>query len=174
MVELDNLIQQLRTKDPYWNKCHPCKNKGKCCIGANPSFSDKEWQDVIEYLDEIPKDDYDKLLENFKHNKLCPFRTESKCLIHKVRPFNCKYTPFQAVYRNDGKIIYSMTTDDCNFKTVVSEPNMNFNSTENFIELNNFLEKRSYLLINNWVISNNLLEEPEKKATELLNSYFAK
>lgn len=173
-IELDKLIEQLKIKDPYWNKCDPCQNKGKCCIQANPEFSQDEWNRVTKQLETMDKDDYSKLFTNFQHQSLCPFRTENKCLIHEARPLNCKHTPFQAFLRNDGKLIYSMITDDCDFKTVVIEPDNKLSTTSDFVELNSFVEKRQFLLLNNWVLNNNQLNIPQRKALELLSDYFAK
>lgn len=169
---LNELIDQLRKVEPYWNKCYPCINKGKCCIGADPSFTENEWEATKQQIKNFEATHLEKLKLNVNTHVTCPFRTETECLIHRSRPLNCMYTPFQAFLRLDNKVAYSMDSPNCDFETTLV-PYDPSSVHGNIIELNSFGVKRKYLLLNNWVIDHGFQNEPVKFATQLLKEYFS-
>lgn len=148
--ELEAATQRLLQIDSYWQKCFPCKNSGKCCIGANPIFSEPDLKAVLSITNEFSDIEKEILSKNIKENKLCPFRANDRCIIHKERTLNCLYTPFQAVITNRNTIMYSMITDKCDFKVIdVPIDKINYEIAENlFIILPSFGVKRHYILLN--------------------------
>lgn len=86
MYTLEEAISELRKIEPYWNRCFPCKNQGKCCIGADVTIYKSEWNKIYSYLNNLPDLEKSIVMSNLQLNKLCIFRSEEKCLIHKVRP----------------------------------------------------------------------------------------
>lgn len=107
MELLDSSIRELYTREPYWNMCNPCRCGGCCCIGADISISEGEWQTIKQYVQTLPEEDKSILANNIKTNNLCVFRALDKCLIHDVRTEDCRYTPYQYVVTVDNRLIYS-------------------------------------------------------------------
>lgn len=115
--ELDELIRKLLQLEPYWKKCSNCKNKGKCCIGANILVFDVEWDQIKEFIKSMPESDKEKIKSNIKNKKACFFRGDQKCIIHGVRPLNCRWVPYVA-YLGDSQIRY-FEESNCSFRELM-------------------------------------------------------
>lgn len=119
MSLLESTIDELLSREPFWKICYPCKFKGFCCKGAEIDFSKNEQHIIDEYINTLPNDSQKIIYENKKYNKHCIYHSVEKCLIHEVRPQNCRYTPFQALIDNDNTLIYTMVrivNGLCDFK----------------------------------------------------------
>lgn len=145
--KLDELILKLNSKEEYFKKCLKCPNKGKCCIDNDIDIRDDEWAYIKKYL--LDNEDIYKLVyDNFKNGRRCYFRTDEKCLIHDIRPLNCKYTPYQMIYK-DGHLIYHISDDYCNFsyQDIICDIDTkediyyDFRSNRYYILLNNFIDE---------------------------------
>ncbi len=157
-AELSAVTEQLLQLDPYWKKCFPCKSQGKCCIGADPRFSQPDLEAVFNLSTTFSETDKMVLSSNIHNRQLCPFRGKDKCLINAVRTLDCLYTPFQAVITARQTIMYSMITDSCDFKVVdVPIQQIKYELKEDaFILLPSFGCIRHYILLNqlNFINSN--------------------
>lgn len=115
--ELNREIQELEDIDPNWKNCRNCPLHGKCCIGNDIDIRDDEWEEIKHRLDENPFLQ-SQVKANFDSDSLCYFRTESRCLIHDIRPTNCLYTPYQVIQNlDDHKLTYSLRNSTCDFET---------------------------------------------------------
>ena len=99
-------ITQLLEIEPKWKQCNKCPNSGHCCIGADITIYNYEWNIIKKFLLENPIV-FDEVKLNYKRKSLCYFRTNDKCLIHNIRPLNCVFTPYQAIYGAGKRIHYS-------------------------------------------------------------------
>lgn len=168
---MDKIISELKELEPYWDICFPCKNKGKCCVGADISIYQSEWNIIIGYIKQLSKPDKKILLSNILLNKPCFFHSDDKCLIHEARPQNCRYTPFQYLITADNHLRYTMISQKCEFKSILFqlEPNMadelrmmkfsklpNFDTETYYISLNYLSDKGK--LISNKEVSRRLSE----------------
>ena len=151
LSDLEKSIQELLSQEPYWNCCFPCKNSGKCCIGADVYVDEHEWNSIKQFVSGLLDDEKSLLIENIQSGNICIFRTDTKCLIHEVRPENCRYTPFQAVITPDKELRYSMVSEDCNFQSIRkqldSETASRIANTK-FPVLQNFNSETKYLCLN--------------------------
>lgn len=144
--ELNQLISELLKIEPYWKKCYPCMHNGKCCIGADISIRNDEWEIIKGHIQTLEADRISAL----KNQSSCPFRTPTECLIHDYRPLNCMYTPFQAVFNETTKMLhYSMSDEHCNCKQIETDIG-DIDLSNPFIKLDNFGKDVYYLLLNSW------------------------
>lgn len=143
--KLEKLIDELNSKEDFFKKCLNCPNKGKCCIDNDIDIRDDEWAYIKKYLLDN-KDVYDLVYDNFKNGRRCYFRTDSKCLIHDIRPLNCRYTPYQMIYK-DGNLIYHIADDDCNFSYQELPANIDTKDDIYYDPISN----RHYILLNNFI-----------------------
>lgn len=156
---LENVVNELRAIEPYWKRCFPCQNKGKCCVGADISASESEWNLIFDYIRTMNNQDKKALKDNIISNNHCVFRIEEKCLIHDVRPENCRYTPFQFAVTNTNHLLYTMVSDDCRFLSVDKKLNVTEADTlrnSKFYKLKNFEEETSFISLN-YLLNHNLI-----------------
>lgn len=145
--ELFREIEELEEIDPFWKKCRHCPFKGKCCIDNDIDIREDEWNEIKELLDS-DEQIRSQVEENLRNGRKCYFRTENCCLIHRIRPTNCIYTPYQAVLTEyENHLIYNEIDDACNFRKIEIE---GFQPTESTI-LRIKGEEHPYLLLNHWV-----------------------
>lgn len=113
--KLDKYQKNLVSQDPYWKKCSPCINKGCCCVSSDTTIFTSESKIINRYIKELPADIKSFLKTNVDNGIRCPFRTDTSCIIHDVRPLTCRITPYFANLRknNSRKIDYILTSDDC-------------------------------------------------------------
>jgi len=81
----------------------PCEKCGKCCVGKEIRITPDEYVRIRRYLKEKGKYfkfyvlKYDKgipvLIIKNKENGECVFLENGKCMIHEVKPFQCKSYP---------------------------------------------------------------------------------
>lgn len=148
--ELDELVRKLMYLEPSWKKCSCCLNKGKCCIGANILIFSVEWKQIVDFVANLPLAEKQIIKSNIKNSKQCIFRSEQKCLIHSVRPLNCRWTPYQVF--SDSKNMTYFEDFECNF-TQKSVP-YSFNEIyPNYVLLPNAESSQGkyYLLLTNWI-----------------------
>ena len=105
---VDRLANMLCGMDPYWEKCFPCTNTGRCCIGVNIPVYKAEWELISLFLSKLAQEDIEQIQKNLTENILCPFRLPGKCAVHTVRPLYCRVTPYMAVYHEDDTEIEAM------------------------------------------------------------------
>ncbi len=108
-----SLKDELCSMDPFWNKCFPCRNNGRCCVKSDVDVTDDEWDEIVDFLKDKPKIiEYGKV--RLKLGKPCLFYCSeaSKCLIHEVRPIMCRYAPFHIVEK-DGTYFYNLVDEHC-------------------------------------------------------------
>lgn len=160
LILLDKAIQELRAREPFWNICFPCECKGVCCRRADITICEKEWSAIHSYVRGLPDSEKALLRRNIRRGSMCVFQTESKCLIHDVRPENCRYTPYQYNVV-DGRLNYSMVrvdslSSECTFDSVsmpLSAENCEKLSECKFALLPNHERKTWYLSLN-WLVRN--------------------
>lgn len=115
--ELLQEISELEKKDPYWLNCRHCPRKGKCCIDNDIDIRDDEWEEIKSFLDQNEKI-WNQVKKNFLAGSKCYFHTEKCCLIEKIRPTNCLYTPYQVIQNEyDQEIMFSIRNKECDFTT---------------------------------------------------------
>lgn len=161
---MDKIILELKNLEPYWNICFPCKNKGKCCVGADTSIYQSEWNIIVSYIEQFSEADKKILLSNILLNKPCFFHSDDKCLIHEVRPQNCRYTPFQYVITADNNLRYTMISPKCEFKSILFPlaPDMaNKLRAAKFSKLPNFDTKTCYISLNYLLAKEKLISNTE-------------
>lgn len=157
---LDSSVQELYQKEPFWNICNPCQCEGCCCIGADVSVYEDEWRLICDYVQTLPAEERNVLADNIKINRMCIFRATDKCLIHPVRPENCRYTPYQYVVTSDDHLRYSQVkisglTSKCVFKAVDEpiDPSLAHELRQNkFADLLNHGRHTKYLSLN-WQVA---------------------
>ncbi|OHW62154.1 flagellin N-methylase [Andreesenia angusta] len=114
---LDKYQEKLRIQDPYWEKCSPCKNKGQCCINSTTMILNSESTIIKSHIKKLDEDIKEVLRHNIDNDILCPFRDEKGCMIHDVRPFICRITPYTSSLNNNSinkyKIGYLVDSSDC-------------------------------------------------------------
>lgn len=160
MDQLDLTIKELYEREPYWNMCNPCQCGGYCCIGADISISEDEWHKIKQYIGELSQEDMSILANNIDTNKMCFFRTPDKCMIHAVRPENCKYTPYQYLVTQDNRLQYHYAkvndaTNQCEFKFVdipLADHLLSVLKSCKFHQLPNY-DKQIFYLNLNWQVA---------------------
>ena len=171
---LNETITELRKIEPYWNCCFPCNNKGKCCIGADVAIYPSEWNMIVNQIINLSDSEKAVLFSNIKLKKYCVFRSKEKCLIHEVRPLNCRYTPFQYAITPDNHLLYTMISRNCNFQSVRKELEKNTaNQLRNlkFACLNNFDTQSWYLSLNYLAASKSLPLEDALLTSDWIRSF---
>lgn len=161
MEILDSIIEVLYKEENYWNICHPCQCKGYCCVGADISADINEWSKIKECIQHLPFEEKAELKNNIASKKQCIFHTADKCLIHNVRPENCKYTPYQASVDRFNILQYSMVKIDpltsiCKFGFVrkeISQEERNLFEQQCFVSLPNYDTYTKYISLN-WLAIN--------------------
>lgn len=158
MSLLDTAIAELLSIEPFWNICYPCKFQGFCCIGAEITFDGNEKNIVDQYVSTLPANEQEIIRDNAARNQHCIYRAPEKCLIHDVRPENCRYTPFQATIDPENILRYSMVrigkSGHCEFRSreiQLSEPLTSHYRHEKFLLLPNFDRNTRYLSLN-WIV----------------------
>ena len=90
---IDSLSQELREIEPFWARCLPCRNSGRCCKGCDVPVYGSEWAAIIDFLTANPSV-MEHAKEAFAAGRMCMFRGAQGCMIHDVRPLNCRYAPY--------------------------------------------------------------------------------
>lgn len=108
LMELTNLIdsqvEALLERDPFWRKCYPCKNNGRCCQNDSPLATADEFAALEAFL--LGKlNIWQTVYQNLKDGRNCIFYAPdaSACLVHELRPIICRLTPFKAYAANPKK-----------------------------------------------------------------------
>ncbi|MBR3078158.1 MAG: YkgJ family cysteine cluster protein [Oscillospiraceae bacterium] len=163
MATLEAVIEELCRLEPFWNRCHPCSSKGKCCEGAKIRPSKKEQQVITEHLVSLPFFDKQQLMYNLMNSRICIYHTPEKCLIHDVRPEVCRYTPYQCVITNENMLNYSFVGSDANKRCFFKACSRQLSPTEaaamrqsKYLLLDNF-DRKTYYLSLNWLIQNHII-----------------
>jgi Fe-S-cluster containining protein len=115
---LEEAIEKLESMEPTWKNCKACPNAGKCCDGAPIIVFQEEWDAIAQYLKAYPK----KLAyaaDRFEQGKECYFHdpNATQCLIHEVRPLNCRWTPYtiMAELKKEGPYTGWIRYKNCEF-----------------------------------------------------------
>lgn len=156
MENLNSTIEKLYEQEPYWNICCPCQCDGYCCIGADVSVNTNEWSKIKEYVQLLSFEEKLILQKNIVNGTQCIFHAEDKCLIHDVRPENCRYTPYQFVVNSNNILKYSMVrinpeTNRCEFEPVhksISLQERKMIEQTPFVVLQNFNSYAKYISLN--------------------------
>ncbi len=156
---LDAVIEELLEIEPFWRNCPHPGCAGICCKGADVTVDPMEWGMIREYISHLSEAEKAIIRSNASLGKNCYFRADNKCLIHAVRPENCRYTPYQCSIAGDGKLHYCMVRvgkKRCYFKTVVKDiddfPLASVQrSCGKFLLLDNFGRKTHYIYLN-WLV----------------------
>lgn len=156
MDNLNSLIEKLYKEETYWNICCPCQSDGYCCIGADVSVNTNEWSKIKKYVQLLSFEEKLILQKNIVNGTQCIFHAEDKCLIHDVRPENCRYTPYQLVVNSNNILKYSMVrinpeTNRCEFEPVrkrISPQERKMIEQNSFVLLPNFDSYTKYISLN--------------------------
>ena len=70
LSDLEKSIQELLSQEAYWNCCFPCKNRGKCCIGADVSVDEHEWNSIKQFVSGLLDDEKSLLIENIQSGNI--------------------------------------------------------------------------------------------------------
>jgi len=111
-TDVDKMISLLLKTEPFWHKCHPCKNNGNCCIDSETMASAAEWHIISDHLAELSLDDFLTIRKNVDSGQNCAFRSPYKCLIHDVRPLVCRVVPYFA-FERDGMVDFFYPAGTC-------------------------------------------------------------
>ena len=173
-VKLDNIINELYDIEPYWSKCKKCPNHGSCCVGANVMVREDEWFEIKSILDNDIQV-RNLVYENYRSGSDCYFRIHDKCLIHNIRPLNCRYTPYQAAFNNrEHQLSFTKMGNDCltnkRKQCLVSQ----IDESNNYINLFVGEQSITYFLMNNFIINynENSLYKNETTMNQLIHIYF--
>ena len=159
MLSIDQYISELLKIEPFWKICHPCCFHGYCCKGAKVSFTD--WEALITkiFVSTLSAEEKNIIRDNEQNKRSCVFQAPDRCLIHPVRPANCRYTPYQFVITPKNVLKYSMVrigaSGHCEFKYVerqLSECEAVQAKTLKFQLLPNF-DRQTYYVSLNWFLS---------------------
>lgn len=173
MKILEATIRELYKIEPFWNICNPCQCKGHCCIGADISISESEWAQIERYIQTLPYEGLDTLRLNIKHERNCVFRAYDRCLIHPVRPENCRFTPYQYCITPDSRLRYTQVMRheygcECVYESVdcpIDRALANTLSHQKFAILDNFGRPTVYLSLN-WQVAHCQSPESSHYASE--------
>ncbi|KAB7703681.1 hypothetical protein GBN33_00030 [Plesiomonas shigelloides] len=113
---LESKISILESQEESWKNCRACPFNGKCCDGATLIAFPEE----IELIKKQLKRDQDVLayaISRYKKGKACYFydKESSRCLIHDVRPLNCRWTPYVAFSGNGCEFNVNIRSSSCDF-----------------------------------------------------------
>lgn len=175
MINLNSVINELHGVEPYWSICRPCQCAGQCCVGADISITESEWQQIRKYVENMAIDDKAILEQNILNHVFCIFRAPTKCLIHDVRPENCKYTPYQALFNHKGMLVYSQVqvnpeTHRCEFKLVsipATTEQLVALQNNKFVDLPNYGTMTKYISLN-WLVAHSQTFSPTHECSEWL------
>lgn len=108
----EDVADEIRVKDPFWEKCYPCDHKGVCCIRVEICALRDEIDEIRELLE---KDDERRKLvaDNLKRQKRCIFYSSKadECLVFPARPMACRLNPFGILASGDmGDKVEILTT----------------------------------------------------------------
>lgn len=142
-------ISRLLEIEPKWKQCSKCPNSGVCCIDANITIYDYEWDIIRKYLIENPVV-FNEVKLNYQRKSLCYFRTNDRCLIHNIRPLNCIFTPYQAIYGSNKLIHYSPYKKDCSHLKATFISCEGIDLSQLFINIPSDSSSTYYLLLNHW------------------------
>jgi len=147
--EMESVVQRLYEIDPFWKRCSPCVQNGKCCKGANPCFSQKEQARVLEE-NNLSTQDFKKLKWNLRLGMKCPFHTRNRCIIHENRSLNCMWTPYYVTVDSDDIVHYYVIDDRCRFRKVtVKKKDIEFRIDEqHFVWLPHGKTMRCHIYLN--------------------------
>lgn len=156
MENLNSIIEKLYQQEPYWNICCPCQCDGYCCIGADVSVNTNEWSKIKKYVQLLSFEEKLILQKNIVNGTQCVFRAANKCLIHEVRPVNCRYTPYQLAVNSNNILEYYMVrinhkTNQCEYKRVrklISPQKRKMIEQNPFVLLRNFDSYTKYISLN--------------------------
>ncbi|NHQ80292.1 YkgJ family cysteine cluster protein [Chromobacterium vaccinii] len=114
---LESKVSDLEAQEESWKNCRACPHEGKCCDGATLIAFPEEIAAIREYI----KNNLDVLqyaVSRYRKKKPCYFydKESTKCLIHEVRPLNCRWTPYAAFPDGNGGIQVNIRSVRCDFK----------------------------------------------------------
>lgn len=166
-------ISQLLKIELKWERCNACPNSGACCIGADIIVYNYEWNIIRKYLIENP-DILRIIKHNFDSKSLCYFRTKNRCVIHDIRPINCIFTPYQALYGADKRIYYTPYKEDCSLLRSSNVSCKHIDLSQYFISLPDNCSSTWYLLLNHWYQDyeeKSIVHDTEKKMSDILERF---
>lgn len=101
IIGIDAQVESLLVRDPFWRKCYPCKNHGRCCQNDSPLAASDEFAALDAFLLNNP-DIRQIVFQNLQSAKNCIFYAPeaSACLVHEMRPAICRLTPFKTYVSN--------------------------------------------------------------------------
>lgn len=172
-TELLRQISHLLAIEPKWKKCDNCPYSGHCCINADINIYDYEWLIIRNYLLSTP-DVLNLVKKNYYSKSLCYFRTNDRCLIHEIRPLNCIFTPYQAIYAADKRIHYSPYVSDCSLSFATSITFSTIDLSKQLILLPDEFSSTFYLLLNRWYQDyeeNSVVCNTEKPLSDIMESF---
>lgn len=113
---LELKILELEAEEESWKNCKSCPFSGKCCDGAPLIIWPEEKEEIVNYLrmhEGIKK----FALSRYKKNEKCYFydRDAKACLIHAVRPLNCRWTPYTVFHDPNSGYSGMIRDSNCNF-----------------------------------------------------------
>lgn len=170
--ELLSEIAQLLAIEPKWKKCDKCPHAGFCCIGADITLYQYEWDKIKSFLLQHPLI-LEQVKRNYEAHSQCYFRVSDRCLIHELRPLNCIFTPYQAIYGADKFIHYSSYQDNCQTK-YLSLKSDGIDLSYLFIPLPTESSYTHYLLMNHWYLNyeaNSSVRDTEQFLSAFLGSF---
>lgn len=116
---LEKSVAKLESLEPSWKNCKACPHGGKCCVGATGLLVfPEEKRDITDFLQ---RNDRIKqfALKKYRQGQGCYFHDSNakSCLIHEVRPLNCRWTPYNVwPPAQPGHTFNGMVRDDkCDF-----------------------------------------------------------
>lgn len=132
---LESKISHLESREESWKNCRACPFSGKCCDGATLIVFPEEKLAIHKYLESNP-DILQYATTRYKQNKTCYFynKESSKCLIHEVRPLNCRWTPYAAFQDGNGGVSVNIRSAQCDF-TKVSIPSAHAQGNMTFLPI---------------------------------------
>ncbi|WP_186077776.1 YkgJ family cysteine cluster protein [Burkholderia gladioli] len=115
---LNRAISKLESKEPSWKNCRSCPFSGKCCDGAKLRIFPEERINILEFIKKNPNvRNYS--VDRYMNGKACYFynRDAKACLIHDVRPLNCRWTPY-TIFIGDAGVSGMIRDSQCNFRRI--------------------------------------------------------
>lgn len=115
---LDRVISRLETNESSWRNCRSCPFNGKCCDGATLKVFPEEGREILQHIKLNPNVRAHSI-GRYKDRKPCYFydRDAKACLIHEIRPINCRWTPY-TVFIGDAGLSGMMRDSQCNFRHI--------------------------------------------------------
>ncbi|WP_236206034.1 YkgJ family cysteine cluster protein [Pseudomonas tohonis] len=115
---LNQHVSRLERIESSWSNCRSCPHGGACCIGVSNLLIFPEEQKTIKSHLRKNKEILAYAIQRLEKKQGCYFHSsESKtCLIHEVRPLNCRWTPYTAFPEPDGMLSISLRDENCKFE----------------------------------------------------------